>query len=66
MTDSLLWHSQCNGGKKCEKHARPVKIASGMQKDLAARKIPNSIHITYMRFKTSNRSSNKFKTFLRP
>ena len=34
----MVWCSQCNGGQKSERHERPIKIASDMQKDFAARK----------------------------
>ena len=34
----MVWRSQCNDGQKRERREHPVKIASEMQKDLAARK----------------------------
>ena len=42
----VLLRIQCNGGQKCERRERPVKIASDMQKNLAARK--SHFHLYYI------------------
>ena len=52
-------------GQKRERRGRPVKIASDMQKDLAARKIHFYSHYIYV-FYDLKRNFSKFKTFLRP
>ena len=59
----MVWRSQYNGGQKCERRERPVRIAPDVQRmsmlyqNLVARL--SFIHITYLRhFKTSKRNSS--------
>ena len=46
----VVWRSQCNGCLKRERRELPVKTASDIQKDLAARKTHFHSHYIYNAF----------------